>query len=68
LNFYNEDILGNSDDPILTDHLLDDLFDELDHSNNQNQQNNFYNQIEQTEDKVIPDLILEINQKSILSR
>lgn len=59
-----EDILVNSDDPILTDHLLDDLFDELDHSNNPNQQNNFYNQIEQSEDKVIPDLILEINQKN----
>ena len=61
----NPDILGNSDDPILTDHLLDDLIEQLDNTH-QNQQHSFYNQIE-CEDKVIPDLILELNQKGIFN-
>ncbi len=72
------DILRNSDEPILTDHLLDDLIDELDNVRNidQNDGYDFQQQFSlqtphdlnnyENNDKFanFPDLILQINQKS----
>ena len=69
-----KDILGNPNEPLLTDHLLDDLIDELDHSRNNNNNNNLFvdlqhNQLslETNYENFVPDLIQEINQqKSML--